>query len=43
MKITFSEAQKLGIWDKVCELTGINIWAVNEGLLNPDEIIEVKL
>ena len=29
----------LGLWDKVCALKGINVWAVNEGLMSRDEEI----
>jgi hypothetical protein len=43
MKITFREAQELGIWEKIAELTGINVWAVSEGQLDPDEILEVTI
>ena len=43
MKITPSEALKLGIWEKICELSGLNPWAVNEGLLNENEELEVKV
>ena len=43
MKITFREAQQLGIWDKICDLTGINPWAVNEGQLDEHEELEVKV
>ena len=41
MIITFREAQALGIWDKITELSGINPWAVNEGQLDPNEPINI--
>lgn len=40
MKITARELMKLGLWEKHCKDTGTNVWAVNEGLLNPDEILD---
>ena len=43
MKITFNEAQRLGIWATICTLGGINEWAVNEGLLDPNKELEIKL
>jgi hypothetical protein len=43
MKISFREANDLGLWDWVCEKTGISVWAVNEGQLDPDEEIDVNL
>jgi hypothetical protein len=37
--ITAREALNRGIWDDVCELKGINPWALNEGLMSSkDEI-----
>ena len=41
MKITPIEAMELGIWQIVCDKAGINPWAVNEGLIDPDKEIEV--
>jgi len=35
--ITAAELQDLGIWAEACEELGINPYAVNEGLMNPDE------
>lgn len=43
VRITFREAQKLGIWDKISEISGINPWAANEGLLDPDEPINITI
>ena len=43
MKITFREAQTLGIWEMICDQTGMNPWAVNEGLLDPDEVLDVEI
>ena len=35
--IKASDLIKLGLWDEFCDLRGINIWAVNEGLMGSDE------
>ena len=43
MKITFLEAQELGIWQQIAEISGINEWAVNEGLLDENEILDVEV
>ena len=29
--ITAGEANKCGVWDRLCEMFGINPWAMNEG------------
>lgn len=43
MKTTAHELLRLGLWDKYCEQTGTNVWAVNEGLLDGDEEIEWEM
>ena len=40
MKISVRELFTLGLWNKYCEETGTNEWAVNEGLISKDEIVE---
>jgi len=35
--ITPSELMDKGLWEKYCDLTNTNIWAVNEGLMNGAE------
>ena len=35
--ITPNDLMDKGIWEKACELLGINVWAVNEGLMDSDE------
>ena len=39
MKITIRpyDLMDRGVWDKYCELTGTNVWAVNEGLIRAEE------
>ena len=32
MKVTFGEMLDRGLWDKFCSITGVSLWAVNEGL-----------
>lgn len=39
LTITAGEALDYGWWEKVCDLKGINVWAVNEGLMNREEKI----
>ena len=43
MKITPIELFKLGLWERFCDKTGTNGWAVNEGLLGQDEELEWNL
>jgi len=41
MKVTLTVRELLDrdIWDKICEIKGINPWAINEGLMDDtDEI-----
>jgi hypothetical protein len=37
--ITAGEAIDSGIWGKLCNMRGINVYAVSEGLMNEDEKI----
>jgi hypothetical protein len=40
------EAQMLldrGVWDDYCEKYGINVWAINEGLMRSNEMLNVSL
>lgn len=39
-KLTVRQIINLGLWDKVCKYKGINSWALNEGLIEDDEVIE---
>ena len=39
ISLTAGELISKGIWDEVCELKGLNIWAVNEGLMDRGEEI----
>ena len=38
--LSVRQIMDLGIWDKVCECNGINPYAINEGLMEYDEIIQ---
>lgn len=40
--ITADEAHDLGIWDNVCKIKGLNVWALNEGLMNGDDEITLS-
>ena len=35
--ITPSEANARGIWEELCDLKGLNVWAVKEGLMESEE------
>lgn len=39
--ITANDLMDLGLWTKYCEVEGINHYAVNEGLIDSDELLEV--
>lgn len=40
VSMTVKQIKDLGLWDKVCEYKGINPWAINEGIMDYDDIIE---
>ena len=40
--ITAKEALDLGIWDSLCKMKGMNVWAMNEGLMSGDEEITLS-
>lgn len=40
MKITAAELKELGLWNRFCDDTGMNPWALNEGLLDRDLELE---
>ena len=40
--ITANEAMDLGIWDNLCKVKGINVWAVSEGLMNSDDEVTLS-
>ena len=42
MKIIVSarEVMDAWAWEEACKMLGINEWAVNEGLMDPDEPLE---
>ena len=37
--ITAEEAINRGVWEKLCDMKGINVWAVNEDLMDNDQEI----
>lgn len=41
--ITAREALDHYIWDDICDLKGINIWAINEGQMDSSEEITLTL
>ena len=41
--VTADEARTEGYWDKLCEMRGINIWAVAEGLMDSNEEFKLTL
>lgn len=40
IKMTVKQIFDLGLWDKVCEYKNINPYALNEGLITYDDVIE---
>ena len=42
MKVTMTAGELIdkGLWDKACEMLGLNVWAVNEGLMTSDTGID---
>lgn len=43
MKATVSELIELGLWERYCEDTGTNEWAINEGLIDSETELEWEL
>jgi len=41
--ITAKEALDYGVWEELCDLKGIGAWALNEGLMDDDDKIELTL
>lgn len=41
VKVTARELIDKGLWDDVCELTGLSVWCVNEGLMDSSEEVEL--
>jgi hypothetical protein len=44
MKITITAhgALQRGIWDDLCDMKGWNVYAINEGLMDSDDEIELS-
>lgn len=40
VSMTVQQIKDLGLWDKVSEYLGINPWALNEGQIDNDEVLE---
>ena len=44
VRMSLRDAEKLGIyWGAICDVTGGNRYAINEGLLNDDDMIDVPV
>ncbi len=44
VKMFLKDAQKLNIsWGDICDVTGGNFYAVKEGLLDEDDLIDVPI
>ncbi len=43
VSVTADELINRGVWDKVCELKGLNPWCVNEGQMDSDEYITLTI
>lgn len=37
MTATAKELNDLGLWEKLCEQSGMSLWAMAEGQIDPDE------
>ena len=42
IKIKAKKILDLGLWDKYCEVYGISVWAINEGLMDEDEWLTIS-
>lgn len=42
VKVRIKEIFDRGLWNRYCEHTGTNEWAVNEGLIDSSEIVELS-
>ena len=42
VRISAQELLDSGKWEIACDVLGINVWAVNEGLMDSDEIITLS-
>lgn len=40
VSMTVKQIKELGLWDKVSEFCGINPWALNEGRISENEVLE---
>lgn len=43
MKITPNELFKLNKWIEYCNLKGVNEWAVNEGMMDSNEDLDLTI
>ncbi len=40
--ITAGEALDKGFWDRICDIKGINVWAIHEGLMDRTELLSLS-
>lgn len=43
MRVTPKELLELGLWERYCREQGVNVWSINEGLIDPKEELEWKV
>ena len=43
IKVTAGEVLDKGDWDTFCDLKGLSVYAINEGLMSSDETFELTL
>ena len=43
IKTTPNRLNDCGQWNAYCEATGTNVWAMSEGLIDGDEVLEFSL
>lgn len=41
IKVTARELLNKGRWIEACEMLGINEWAINEGLMDSEDVLEL--
>jgi len=43
MQMTARELFDLGKWGEYCDLTDKNVWAVNEGIIDEDDLLPITV
>jgi len=43
IELTLRDILNAGAWDEYCETYGVNVWCLNEGLADGDELANITL